>query len=858
MRLGKIYEEALADLARAATTFRRAASTNVDEPPALAALDRVLWRLGRWGELADVLAREAEVSEADATGADFLFRLGDVRESQLRDTAGAVDAYRSVIERAPRHGAARASLERLLATADEQRGAIIDTLEPLYEQESDWARLADLLAAKLAVTSDHHERAAIYQRIAGLAETRLGDGVRALDAAGGWLAEDPLSTEALAEVDRLAALQGRWVEAAARVAGVAGTLGDGAVPLWMYVGTVQLDRIGDADLARASFEHALAGDDEHGPALEGLERIHRSRGDSAGLAAVLTRRANLAFDPPSKQALWTEVAGLRERAGDDAGAIAAWEAVIDIADDDRAPLARLAAIYERQADHRNLIATLGRAARIAADAAEEKQLRVRIAGLERGLGDLAAAGAAWQAVLDLDPDDGAALGALEELHTAAKDWMAVQDVLTRRLELARTMSEKTAVLAKMARLAERERGAIDDAIGHWYAALDVDNAQLAAYGELERLLAKAERWHDLVELLDRRAELHGTLGDNDAEIAALARAADIWEGPLDTPDAAAEILEKILRREAGSVPALTRLARIYERASDWGKCGEVLSKALALGPKGTDAADLFFRLGEVADKAEHDRATAASHYRQALTHDARHAPSIAALERLARAEGNWATVADMLAKRVAIAEADGGEVLPLALEYAAAERQRGTPAAALPVLERAAAAAPGDVRVLTPLADLYFAAGQLDRAAPIYDKLAEEAKAARRMKDVARYRQRQGGILEARGDAAGAVAAYEEAFRVNPTDVPTMAGLGRLAMAQRDWEKARRVYRSLVLQNLDADAGVTKADVYYALGVIHVELGEGPKAKGMFQRGLEMAPADQRLKDALAKLAGTA
>ena len=85
-----------------------------------------------------------------------------------------------------------------------------------------------------------------------------------------------------------------------------------------------------------------------------------------------------------------------------------------------------------------------------------------------------------------------------------------------------------------------------------------------------------------------------------------------------------------------------------------------------------------------------------------------------------------------------------------------------------------------------------------------------------------------------------------------------MAGLGRLAMAQRDWEKARRVYRSLVLQNLDADAGVTKADVYYALGVIHVELGEGPKAKGMFQRGLEMDPADQRLKDALAKLAGTA
>jgi tetratricopeptide (TPR) repeat protein len=855
MRLGKVYEEALGDLARAATSYRRAATTNVDEVAALAALDRVLWRQNRWGELAEVLAREAELAESDAVAADLLFRLGDVRESQLRDLAGAVEAYRSVIERAPRHGAARASLERLLAVAESERGAIIDTLEPLYEAEGDWGRLADLLAAKLAVTDDRHERAAIYQRIAGLAESRLGDGVRALDAAGGWLAEDPAASEALAEVDRLAALQGRWVEAAARVAGVAGALDDaGALPLWMYVGTIQLDRIGDAAAAAASFDRALAIDDEHGPALEGLERIHRSRGQVAPLAEVLARRAGLAFDPPTKQALWTEVATLRERVGDDPGAIAAWEAVIDLADDDRMPLARLAAIHERRGDLRALVTTLGRAARIAGDAGEEKRLRVRIAELEGQLGDLGAAAAAWQGVLDLDPDDLGALAALEELHTRGKDWMAVQDVLTRRLELARSSSDKTAVLAKMARLAERERGALDDAIGHWYAALDVDNAQLAAYGELERLLAKAERWHDLVELLDRRAELHGTLGDNDAEIAALARAADIWEGPLDNPDAAGELLEKVLRREPGSVAALTRLARIYERASDWDKCGEVLAKALALGPKGTDAADLFFRLGEVADKAQGDRATAAAHYRQALTHDPRHAGAIAALERQAKDDGNWAVVADMLKRRIAIGEDRGDDVLPLALEYAAAEQRLGTPAAALAVLERVAAAAPGEVRVLTLLGDLYFAAGRLDEAAPIYDRLAEDAKAARRMKDVARYRQRQGGILEARGDVAGAVAAYEEAFRVNPTDVPTMAGLGRLALAQRDWEKARRVYRSLVLQNLDADAGLTKADVYYALGVIHVELGEAPKAKGMFQRGLEIDPKDQRLKDALAGL----
>src|SRR5262249_25271927 len=162
-------------------------------------------------------------------------------------------AYRSVVDRESRHGAARASLERLLSTADDERAIIIDTLEPLYESEGDWGRLTDLLAAKLAVTREHNERAAIYQRIANLAESRLGDGMRALDAAGGWLAEEPSSVQALTELDRLAAAHGRWTEVAARVHGIASANDEVALPLWMYLGAVQLDRLGDAAAAATSF-----------------------------------------------------------------------------------------------------------------------------------------------------------------------------------------------------------------------------------------------------------------------------------------------------------------------------------------------------------------------------------------------------------------------------------------------------------------------------------------------------------------------------------------------------------------------------------------------------------------------------
>jgi tetratricopeptide (TPR) repeat protein len=302
------------------------------------------------------------------------------------------------------------------------------------------------------------------------------------------------------------------------------------------------------------------------------------------------------------------------------------------------------------------------------------------------------------------------------------------------------------------------------------------------------------------------------------------------------------------------VAALTRLSKIYERSGDWDKCKATLEQALKLSPTGRDAADLFFRLGEVARVGDSDVDTAVLHYQQALKHDPAHGPAMSALEKLARERRDTTLLADLLQRRASTLSSPAERVAVL-VELADLERKANRNDAALTALARAAEDAPTDARVLGPLADLYFATNRLDEAAPIYDKLAEEAKAQRRMKDVARYRQRQGGILEARNDRPGALAAYEEALRVNPTDVSTMTGLGRLYLAGEDWEKARKIYQSLVLQNIDAEAGVTKGEVYWALGKIHLSLGQPPKAKSMFQRGLEIEPQNQKLKDALQSLA---
>jgi pentatricopeptide repeat protein len=210
-------------------------------------------------------------------------------------------------------------------------------------------------------------------------------------------------------------------------------------------------------------------------------------------------------------------------------------------------------------------------------------------------------------------------------------------------------------------------------------------------------------------------------------------------------------------------------------------------------------------------------------------------------------------VAELLALRER-AEQDPGKRRALVAElgrlYAG---PLGAPAEAVRWLERGLELAPEEPQILEPLADAYYQSGRVRDAASLYQRLLAKL-GARKSKEVARVQFRLGAIAETERDPARALEHYSAAFAIDPTHGGTMAALGRLYSAAQDWEKARKVFRSMLLQNLDADAGVSKADVYFMLGQIHARLGEGPKARNMFERGLELDPTHSELKQALAGL----
>jgi tetratricopeptide (TPR) repeat protein len=862
-KLGLLYENRLGDEDKAIRAYEKTlelpapaepSGDAVSERTVLEALDRLLQRGTRWRELAEILEKEAQVAPEPDAQAEFFHRLGVLRAGELVDLDGALQAFRDALDRASAHAGARDGLEKLL-TSTSHAEAALDILEPLYEGDGNHAKSVVLSEVRLGITHGRGEQVALLERIAQMHEKQLGDAVKALDAASRAATLEPAEARLLDEVERLARLSGAEETAGEIFEKILDTGGlQSEVGREVGLRTARLwERVQDAR-AEARYRGVLALDGENGEALEALDRIYRVRGDAVQLAEILIRRAELELDVALKKKQLAEAARLYEVSlGDFTRAIETFKKVLDADEADHDALDALARLYETGGRFQELVETLEQKVRFEEDPGAQVGLKSRIAALyAEKLNAIDKAVDAYRDLLDLAPDSLAALEALEELERRRENWSSVQEVLVRRLNAVGAGAAQIPVYRQLAQLAVEKNQAPEDAIGYLHEVLAIAPDDKLANEELAGLLEKTGKFHDLIDVLTQQANARSQAGDKDGEVRLLVRAADLWEQKLGSPDSATEILERILERDPSNVRALTSLARIYEGANDLEKCRATLEKAIALAQTGEERAELHYRIGKLEADANGDEA-GEPHYTSALAADYHHAAAAEALEKLARAKGDWAKVADLLARREESTPEANKRALYLELANVLVEKLRQA-GSALPYLERALAISPDDPVVLEPLADLYFAANRLDEALPLYRSLAERMQKVRRMKDVGRLRFRIGAIAEKRGDGKLALEEYAAAHQIDPAHAQTLEALGRLHMAAGEFEKARGIYRKMLLQNLDPQAGVTKADVYLHLGEIHEKLGEAPKALGMFERGLELDGAHARLREALARV----
>ncbi len=325
-------------------------------------------------------------------------------------------------------------------------------------------------------------------------------------------------------------------------------------------------------------------------------------------------------------------------------------------------------------------------------------------------------------------------------------------------------------------------GSVDEAIQCWSRALELE---APATLRLEALAALADQaqWDALHTALRREA----THADGPGAGWARSWAANVAELHLKDLDAAIDDIRAVLKAVPQSTVARADLERMLI-ATD--RVSEVVDYLESLIGQDTDpnrALNLYFRLGELRERALQDHRGARADYEKTLEISPAYLPALDGLERCARETGDWAVVASVHEQRASLqpsAPPSSGHHVAAALVY---ETRLDAPDKALKLFQEALDQAPCDPLALEGMIRVATATGDPSR---VLDGLRAAAATTndetRRVSLMYRMARVQELWL---GDPDGARTTLRDCVEHSPAFRPAAARLLALARDAAAWEE---------------------------------------------------------------------
>ncbi len=238
----------------------------------------------------------------------------------------------------------------------------------------------------------------------------------------------------------------------------------------------------------------------------------------------------------------------------------------------------------------------------------------------------------YEALLELDPQNGEAISSLKEMYEQARDYESLISLHKRELEFindADTRAEKTLEIAKMASSRVKKP---DLLISLWEEVLAVDSGSIEALENLEQLFEREKNWAKMVEI-DR--QLLDLVTDPVRQAAVCMKLAPTIQEKLENPSGAVEIWRMLLNLDSENRRAQDALKKLLVDTGEfdeleslfrqWDKLEEyirIISKQSETEADLAKKIDLLFREARIwrADLGKADRAMKA--YEKVLEVDA--------------------------------------------------------------------------------------------------------------------------------------------------------------------------------------------------------------------------------------------
>ncbi|HEX5657304.1 MAG TPA: hypothetical protein VFX59_08915, partial [Polyangiales bacterium] len=818
-KLAVLLENELSEGEAAIRTHQEVIEIAPRDPDATAALDRLLADANRWGDLAEHLRHQVDGAAGTGLEIDLKLRLAQIYETRLDDIDRALDTLEEVAQLAPDNGEARGALERL-STRPELLRRVANILEPLYAQAREWKKEIWLAEKLVAVESSRTERADLFRRIAQLHEGSGRDAAAALGVYRRALVSDPTDADARAELERLATALGDWDALVAAFEEAAAATSDSQLKgsLLGSIARAHDEKRGDPRAAIHAYERLIHTDADDPAAFESLEGLLTMVGDWQGLVNLFKRKVERSYDAHERAELWRRAgAVLDELMNDEAGAIRAYDAALQEVDDDAASLAALDDLYTRAGDSMALVEVLKRRAEVLADPAERVDVNLRLGSLlQEKLAQPLRAIDAFTRVLEDDPTRLDALVALGNLYAGESRWQELLENQRRQFELAVEPAARLSLLYALGQVHDERLAEFDEAIEAYREALAIDPGHepsiraLMRIGEqaeqrarieeiLEPILRSGGRWDDLATVLSR-----AVVGVNDAQERQqrLLRLAEIHERGRNDLAAAFDAVCEALVQDAEEPTLPDELERLAGQLGTWDRAVEVLSLRAAKVGDAEQARDLYRRMAAISERELKDDVSAIEQYEQALARGGDEPTILAELDRLYAASNRNEALADVIERRVAVANNDEAIELLVRLGELRQTRfqdHRSALNAYRDVLDRA----PGDARVterlealladrtLAPeavelLENAYRSRGDVARVAGLYEARLSFAESSH---DRARLLRELAELYENElNDKPKAAETWRRAFEADPSDFGVLDEVERVAHAARRFD----------------------------------------------------------------------
>src|SRR5688572_29068031 len=453
---------------------------------------------GRNYDMLDVNRKKLDLTTDGDQRIQIQSKIGQLYEDEVKDDAKAVTAYQAILD----------------AAGDEPTA--LRALDRIYLRNAKWADLADILGRQLTVIGPDDDKPGYLElkyRLGQVRETHLGDVPGAIDAYRDILDLDPGHVRARAALEAKLGDAGdhnsRQLAAAAILEPIYEQLGE-----WSH-----LVKVHEIQLAAEKDSLRRVG------LMLKIGQLHRTRLSVPDAAFDAFARA-FKEDPSADQAK-TELehlAGLIEDG---------WPRLVKLFE---------AAIEPADKGAKDLPPSLAH------------ELATKVAhAYEQRLGDSASAVTYFRKALAVEPDDTAALSALEAIFDRDEKYPELLEVYRKRTEITNDPEERQAVMFRIAQIQEEMLGDPDEAIDAYTEILGQEADNLAALRALDRLYTQRSRWQDLGDNLGRQL----TLVEHDTErVDLLVRLAQVRETHLKELAAAIETYRQVLELEPSSPPAL--------------------------------------------------------------------------------------------------------------------------------------------------------------------------------------------------------------------------------------------------------------------------------------------------------------